>query len=134
MMTEKDAQGRWCPFTRMVFTKEEQLPLHQAAFNRTHEGENSVIIPHACNCIASGCMAWRWAGFPEPYRMTAWRPAADPKEKNSPPDSSISQYERHEDEADGWFWRETDASYTRRLENWRANRQGFCGLAGAPNA
>jgi hypothetical protein len=47
MMTEADAKNRWCPFARSL-----------RGANRDIEGGPD----HACRCLASGCMAWRWYG------------------------------------------------------------------------
>ena len=46
MFTEKEAQDHWCPFVRVG-----QRP--SGATENRPDG--------SYNCIASGCMAWRWS-------------------------------------------------------------------------
>lgn len=47
ILTEEEAQKRWCPFSRMMLGD-------NGAYNRDWRDINST------NCIASQCMAWRW--------------------------------------------------------------------------
>lgn len=49
MMTEDQAKGCWCPFSRVY--------LSGAAVNRDETGGVKTSRVH---CIASACMAWRW--------------------------------------------------------------------------
>jgi hypothetical protein len=48
-MTEEQAKGKWCPFAR-------------------------VDIDSGNRCIASACMAWRWAGTASQYPRKAGVP------------------------------------------------------------
>lgn len=50
-MTEDEAKTKWCPFTRVG---------EQASGAAENRPDGSY------NCIASGCMAWRWAQKPNP--------------------------------------------------------------------
>lgn len=51
-----DAKTRWCPFARsyevIPISKNKERPV---TLNRDVEGGDSW-----CNCLADGCMAWRW--------------------------------------------------------------------------
>lgn len=46
------AATRWCPFVR------HQMEQDEPASNRT--GDSDVVVLEWNNCIAGGCMAWRW--------------------------------------------------------------------------
>jgi hypothetical protein len=46
-MTEDEAKTKWCPFVRAQLTEGEP------SYNATPEARVG-------QCIASGCMAWRW--------------------------------------------------------------------------
>jgi hypothetical protein len=47
-MTEDEAKQKWCPQVRFTQWNDQML---------SNRGEFSG----ATNCLASGCMAWRWA-------------------------------------------------------------------------
>jgi hypothetical protein len=51
-MTEAEAIECWCPFARMVLSTN-----YPAAVNRDIVAQRAG---QSVNCIASGCMAWRW--------------------------------------------------------------------------
>lgn len=55
-MTEEDAKTRWCPFSR-VSCSGGPIEGNHAANRRATGGS---ISPEYL-CIASACMAWRWA-------------------------------------------------------------------------
>lgn len=70
MYTEEEAQKRWCPWARSVTVAtlgdpNETAPLKTGSpsgYNRFGAPNNDAIgIPVSAKCIASPCMAWRWA-------------------------------------------------------------------------
>lgn len=66
MLTEEEAKVSWCPFARMVWATREPSGTKSwktsgsPSFNRARI-EFSAEEKFPCNCIASRCMAWRWA-------------------------------------------------------------------------
>lgn len=56
MHTEQEASTRWCPFARYAVSD-------QPGANRWKQSEPTphALNPVPCRCIASQCMAWRWA-------------------------------------------------------------------------
>lgn len=60
LLTEKEAQARWCPYGRQVAlmgsTKDKDGTIvgMPVSFNRQPNGD----VP---SCLGSLCMAWRWA-------------------------------------------------------------------------
>ena len=76
LMTEEQARTKWCPNARASDQQENPSAINRARVNR----------PDAdCLCIASDCMAWRWA---------------DPAEKNE---------RRHCEACDGTGYSMTDS-------------------------
>jgi hypothetical protein len=57
MHTEQSAKERWCPFARAVGYLSDEEGLVDTASNRHPD---PIIMDQVC-CIASQCMAWRWA-------------------------------------------------------------------------
>jgi hypothetical protein len=60
ILTEEQARAKWCP-----------KALHQSggeepAANRWSDRDGFNANPPECRCLASDCMAWRWA--PDIYR------------------------------------------------------------------
>jgi hypothetical protein len=53
-LTEEDAREKWCPFARA-----DAYPASESSVTVNREG--SSFTRKACLCIASNCMAWRWA-------------------------------------------------------------------------
>lgn len=57
LLTEDEAKTKWCPHVRHpdevggTFNRGRVEPLND------HEHNDGTL----CNCIASACMAWRWA-------------------------------------------------------------------------
>lgn len=58
LVTEKEAQEKWCPEARYVTEN-----FHPAT-NSWKTGGKENRSPLACRCIASDCMMWRWADVP----------------------------------------------------------------------
>ena len=70
MLTEKQANEKWCPFARTLGTlighesaEQEDRVIATGAANR---GYQMGLALHNCRCIASQCMAWRWLEPPGP--------------------------------------------------------------------
>lgn len=62
MLTEDEAKAKWCPFARICVSEKDGSEASVASFNRiAHRQTSNLLTPHAANCIASACMAWRWA-------------------------------------------------------------------------
>ena len=58
-MTEDEAFGKWCPFSRVVnMDSDSGMPLGSVG-NRQHFDTDIVDTGHPNNCVASDCMAWR---------------------------------------------------------------------------
>ena len=61
-MTETEAREKWCPMARtpsMVGMDGDPCGGGYPAINRRPGGR--LPPPAPCRCIASACMAWRWA-------------------------------------------------------------------------
>lgn len=74
IMTEEEAKKKWCPFVRLtvgvIEGKGGQLT---PAFNRFGSVETGLTEnPVDCRCIASECMAWRWARIEEVRPTATW--------------------------------------------------------------
>lgn len=71
--TEDEAARMWCPFTRVSFmgshvgnrvsTATLEMTEKSAARGDTRDHDYYRQQLRDCNCIASRCMAWRWAGY-----------------------------------------------------------------------
>lgn len=81
LLSEADARERWCPFARV--TRRENLdPYVQTggvglAHGTNRDALGRVENPASCRCYASGCMAWRWAGW-ETFLGTVAQKADEP--------------------------------------------------------
>ena len=60
LLTEEQARNKWCPHARMTDDHSEA-----SGGNNRWLG---VKGQENCNCIASDCMAWRWADAEPQYR------------------------------------------------------------------
>lgn len=61
-MIEDDARKKWCPFTVQQHYHGAGNAWIFVAINRIWDKvSGKVQVPRACHCIASDCMAWRWA-------------------------------------------------------------------------
>lgn len=56
LLTEEDARTRWCPFARLSMSEDAVEGNH--ASNRFEAG---TMGHRRTRCLASECMAWRWA-------------------------------------------------------------------------
>ena len=59
MFTEKEAETKWCPYSRPVY----RAKLGDCGFqpgNRDIGEDANVILRPVVNCIASQCAMWRW--------------------------------------------------------------------------
>jgi hypothetical protein len=131
-MTEDDAKQKWCPYARLVAGAE--LPMGAkilvdapAGYNRV-VSETTVTTPHAAKCMASACMAWRWASHEHDLIETDERRLLKPVGELSPPFSNIP-------EGFHVVSHDSGGQYVCRRERVAGHEAatGFCGLAGAPS-
>ena len=64
-MTEDEAKTKWCPFARDRDGAENRVPYGESDAEPPPEEyirNEAMAFP----CIASACMAWRWADVPNP--------------------------------------------------------------------
>jgi hypothetical protein len=59
MLTETEAGSRWCPFSRCLTTGEKGT--NGVALTAINRGLNGEVGGPATACVASSCMAWRFA-------------------------------------------------------------------------
>ena len=113
LLTEEDAKGKWCPFTRYlaIFRGNDGRRETAGSYNR---GAEDSALGNAC-CLASQCMAWRSTGSTVEFvrgvlddGSPAPKPEGDGWELGPRPHSQ-----------DAWWKRPTAP-------------RGFCGLAGRP--
>ena len=57
-LTEDEARQKWCPHAR--------VPLAADGYtgNRMDDTTGAIVPEFGSRCIASQCMAWRWASLP----------------------------------------------------------------------
>jgi hypothetical protein len=55
-ITEQQASQRWCPFARSYGYPSDEADASAVTVNRSRKGGPD----RWCQCLASGCMAWRW--------------------------------------------------------------------------
>lgn len=64
ILNEKEAKKRWCPFVRTLHVNVafNRVSLSQltAATLETEDGKYYRDLIAQTNCVASGCMCWRW--------------------------------------------------------------------------
>ena len=104
-MTEEEAQSKWCPFAIQAhgFINHRTDTGGYAASNIGGGINRSPQDAPVTKCIASECMAWRWATEPNPE----WKP-----------DHSM-------------MWPPSDTRFGE--QPYIADKKnGFCGLAGKP--
>lgn len=114
-MDEATAKTKWCPFARTV-EHDHQTGGNTAPRNRVQTAKGSTpSVLYAerlagTRCIASACMAWRWANDYE----RRWDLPAD-----KPPEGA------------GWQRVEAIGGVAHWVRQ-HATPHGYCGLAGAP--
>ena len=59
-MTEQEAKTKWCPMVRAAKNVQPVQLMGQANMDPA-----SARNPEQARCIGSGCMMWRWDGWPE---------------------------------------------------------------------
>lgn len=147
-LTEKEARERWCPFARVVVgtqnggpllpdcpTGPQKMVIGNVAANRAHEG-SSLPNEFACNCIASGCMAWRWGDVVRTER----RISRDGDEFETYMAARLNKEQSLRDrffEYDGYRWRYMCSDFDEEGEfdmiarpNLNQPKVGYCGLVG----
>ncbi len=59
-MTEEQALKKWCPFARVMWTRDiEESGIAAAGINRRVDDNRTTTLPAGTNCVGSRCMAWR---------------------------------------------------------------------------
>jgi hypothetical protein len=129
-VTEAAAKTKWCPFVRYLatFRHPETSKLETAgSYNR---GAVDSALGQS-RCIASECMAWRWAGQDSVAQHSWAAPGGDETaEPTRPPEVPTDAKWYPADSDAGASWIESNESHARREAERRANPRGRCGLAG----
>lgn len=60
ILTEEAARKKWCRFAMATIYTATAATNREERYNAA-EDQRSLILPAATLCIASDCMAWRWA-------------------------------------------------------------------------
>ena len=115
-MTEDEAKTKWCPLARYVLDDSIGHGA-QPGYPTGNRFAGHAPSEAQCKCIASACMAWRWAdsgGFERrSFEVMGARP-----------------------EGDGWECVMTDIGREKYVvkSQWRRTvpREGYCGLATRP--
>lgn len=124
MPTEIQAKTMWCPYAKARDTKEVEA----VAVNRTFEGNKDS----SCRCLATACMAWRWAGSDQQPRRASvpstsdfpWDEMNEPERPAELPASYTWSPPRLD--APGRWMEPEDEFKARRVRD----RVGFCGIGG----
>ena len=61
MYTEEQAKKLWCPETRLVAIDATCNVINVVSYNSGCFSDGHSIKPVGSNCVASGCMMWRWS-------------------------------------------------------------------------
>lgn len=124
-LTEREAASKWCPHARYQWQSDPSANRWKQSLP---EEQPHALNPVPCRCIASECMAWRWA---PPQRETMRSYADDPDAFQHRWNGVVRvhpggwQYGHTDIDADG---REFDL--LSRSPTSEKPRHGFCGLAG----
>lgn len=61
-MTEDEAKTKWCPFARIA---QEHIigPTYNRIYRSGRPRGDDMQLPNSAACIASACMAWRFADY-----------------------------------------------------------------------
>lgn len=126
MHTQTQARAMWCPFTRTPDSEKPGEPV--CAANRLYDGQ----VHGSHRCIASDCMAWRWATpSHQPRRAhvasTSDAPWDEINEPERPADLPASYTWSPPGFDAAGRWLEPEDEFKARRER---DRVGFCGLAG----
>lgn len=70
IVSEMEAKGMWCPFSRVIEGDGSSL----VAGNRAVESANGPWISDRHMCLGSGCMAWRETYMSHGYCGLAGKP------------------------------------------------------------
>jgi len=123
-MTEDEAKTKWCPFSRVLshtYAQDGQGRIWEGgyAYNRQPD-EDADYIPGHGVCIGSACMAWRWGLSAD---FTACRDFHAAGETIN----AIKELRRLVPSLGL-----VEAKLIVLSGNYPATKDGFCGLAGAP--
>ncbi len=129
MKTEEQAREKWCPIMSTRIT----------SYSMAHGGSDAVTDPsrnrykdrqphNSCCCIASDCMAWRWAAVTVTNAAgTHYDPDFEPYIPDEWQDYELVD---HGKQPDGlYFYTYQRISGGEKDIEWF---EGFCGLAGKP--
>lgn len=123
--TEEEARKCWCPFGLTPHYARDTNIATAVAANRAEQSFEDDIMGRpesplpTCACIASKCMAWRWAVTDTQSGWVVTRPG------NTEPEKDL------------WGWNPVIDPSTYR-EGFKATKyvpkvtHGYCGLAGKP--
>ena len=143
MHTEDEARMKWCPHARAVEMDGDEPATGYPVGNRSAVGRGHPF----CRCIASDCMAWRWADRKYEYvrtlNLTDDQEKMAERIKTHPSERLV--WRRPEGEplpppGEGWVPAGdiekargyVDGVFDRRWKRPRPNQRGYCGLAGKP--
>jgi hypothetical protein len=133
-MTEDEAKTKWCPFSRTTEATGESCSFPRNRVARPFDEKPPMVFSDTligCNCIASGCMAWRW--MEEPQWETALTRSSSAGSPAPPPGEGWEEARRWDGEViDG----NTGERMRRYVTYWRRPiidaKHGHCGWAGKP--
>jgi hypothetical protein len=118
-MPEDEARTKWCPMARTIAVRDDNADGNFRRVLGWNDDGGATAGPFPCRCIASACMAWRWADDSMEYQQTKEVAAGEGAPK-----------------PDGDGWEEYSRNTMRSLVNWRRKRtptRGYCGAFGRPD-